>query len=177
MRCRHRCWRLLGLALLLVGCDGAQIRQTARMENFVAEDGDFRLIAKASFDLIDSKGSITTIVVPHSAERRVRAALKAVAKVIDEDQVAADGTLPAGYFRVRTFTIEDGVAYLEGQLGPVTNAVTAAGMRDCGRIYTIPIVLRGGDWVSRSYKVETCNEGRNWVPTDSPDKQETGHTQ
>jgi len=150
------------------GCDGAQIRQSARMQKFEAQDGDFRLIAIASFDLIDPKKLITTIVVSPQLEHRARIALKAVAKVVDENQVASDGTLPTGYFRVRTFTIDDdGVAFMEGQLGPVTNALTPAGMRDCGRIYTVPIELKGGDWVSRTYKITTCTESRNWVPVDA----------
>ena len=163
------CWTVVvGLALMMDGCDGGQIRQSARMEHFEVQDGDFRLIAKASLDLIDPKGSITTVVVSPQLDRRARTALKAVANVVvNDDQVASDGTLPARYFRVRTFTIDDGVAFIEGQLGPVTNTITPAGQRDCGRIYTIPIELIGGDWVSRSYKVETCAGGRDWVAVDS----------
>ena len=169
------CWKLLPLVLLLAGCDGAQMRQTARMEHFEANDGDFRLIAKASFDMIDPKKSITTIIAPPELDPRALAALKTIAKVVPTDRVPAD-MMPAGHFRVRTFSIDDGVAFLQGQLGPVTNAVTAAGLRDCGTIYTVPFELRGGDWASRTYKIETCAESRHWVPVDAGAKESSAAT-
>ena len=75
-------------------------------------------------------------------------------------------TLPAGYFFVRSFAIEDGEARLEGQLGPVTGLMTAANMPDCGKEYTVVFYIEGGDWVNHDYKVSTCSESRHWVPVD-----------
>ena len=168
--------KLLPVALLIAGCDGAQLRQTARMQHFEANENDFRLIAKTSFEMIDPKASITTIIVPPELEPRAVAALKTIAKVLPADRTSADMTMPAGYFRMRAFSIEDGVAFIEGQLGPVTNAMTPAGLRDCGTIFTVPFELRGGDWVSRTRKIETCAASRHWVAVDADTKDSPGAT-
>jgi hypothetical protein len=78
----------------------------------------------------------------------------------------APGTLPTGYFRVTEFSIEDGAAHLDGQLGPATGLMTAANMPDCGKGLSISFYLEGGDWVSHAYKTTTCAESRHWVPVD-----------
>jgi hypothetical protein len=44
--------------------------------------------------------------------------------------------------------------------------MTAAGMPDCGKGYSVSFYLEGGDWVSHAYKTTTCAESRNWTPLD-----------
>ncbi len=157
------------LVCLSVGCDGMQYRQNLR-KNFEADQGDFNSIAKASFKMIDPNGAITTAVVSASIDNRARAALKRILTVVDATQVPSSQVykLPEGYFLVQKFSIADGEAILEGQLGPVTNTLTAANLPDCGKLYTVVYYLEAGDWVSHSYKVTTCAESRHWVPVGAP---------
>lgn len=157
------------LLCLLVGCDGAKYRQSQHRENLDATEEDYFSLAQASFKLIDPKGAITTIVVPAELDPRARAALKKIAKLVSPSQIPSsqDYLLPAGYFSLQTFSIEDGQSNIEGQLGPVTPSITAAGLPDCGKNYTVVFFLEGLDWVSHSYKITTCTESRHWVPVDA----------
>lgn len=162
--------RVVVVALLCVGlvaCNGLQYQQAKRMKDFQVTQADFNSIAVAAFKLIDPKGDIETIVAPASLDPRARQALKNVHPVV----AAAPGpanTLPARYFLVREFIVDEGVANLDGQLGPVTGLMTAANLPDCGKEYTVAFAIEGADWVSHTYKVATCAESRHWVPVDEP---------
>lgn len=152
------------LCCSLLGCNGMQAKQDKRMQNFEATQQDFDSIARATFKLIDAKGEVNVIVAPTSLEPRALKALRGV----HPTEPAAPGadTLPAGYFRVKAFNIEDGEAHLDGQLGPVTGRMTAANMPDCGKEYSVAFYIEGGDWVNHAYKSTTCSESRHWVPLD-----------
>jgi hypothetical protein len=152
------------------GCNGQAARDARQMErtgNFEATQWDFDVIARAALKTIESKGEVTTIVAGAHLGPQALSALRHVHPVVTTVSALA-GTLPAGYFRVTTFTIEDGVASLDGQLGPATGLMTAANMPDCGRTYSISYHLEGGDWTSHAYKTSTCSESRNWTPADEP---------
>lgn len=149
----------------VVACNGVQYQQARRMTDFHVTQHDFDAIAVVTFKQIDARGEIGTIVAPTSLDPRARQALKHVHPVV----AAAPGpanTLPAGYFLVREFSVEEGEAHLDGQLGPVTGLMTAANMRDCGKEYSIAFYIEGGDWVNHAYKVATCAESRHWMPVD-----------
>jgi hypothetical protein len=153
------------LACAAAGCDGGATRQSRRMTDFEATQDDFDAIARVAFKTIERKGDVQTIVVPPGIDARALDALRRVHPTV-RTAPGAPGTLPAGYFRVIDFTIEDGAARLDGQLGPATGAMTSADMRDCGQGFSISFDLEGGDWVSGAYKTTTCAESRHWVPLD-----------
>jgi hypothetical protein len=149
----------------LAACNGLQYQQEKRMTNFQVTQRDFDAIAVVTFKQIDAKGDIDTIVAPPSLDPRARQALKQVHPIV----AAAPGpanTLPAGYFLVREFSVGEGEAHLDGQLGPVTGQTTAAHMPDCGKEYSVAFYIEGGDWVNHAYKAATCAESRHWVPVD-----------
>jgi hypothetical protein len=162
---------LLSVLLLgsLAACDGLQYRRQAREVNPAINDADYQLIAVATFKLIDPKGNIKVIVIPPDLDARRKDALKGIAKLItsSDDPDRQGYTLPADYFSLQTFSIEDGVATIEGQLGPVTGAITSVGLRDCGKIFNVGFYLEDGDWASHSYKIRTCDQLRVWWPVDS----------
>lgn len=150
----------------LVACNGMEARQAKqaeRMMEFEATQWDFDSIARAAFKTVESKGEVTTIVASKGLDQRAVEALRHVHPIVTMAP-GAPGTLPVGYFRVTAFTIEDGVAQLDGQLGPATGLMTAANMPDCGRGFSVAFYLEGGDWVSHAYKTTTCAESRNWTP-------------
>ncbi|MFI4969476.1 MAG: hypothetical protein ACHP7D_04670 [Lysobacterales bacterium] len=149
----------------LVACNGLQYRQAKRMKDFQVTQDDFDSIAAATFKLIDTRRDIDTIVAPASLDLRARRALKRVHSIVAVAPGPAH-TLPAGYFLVRVFSVEEGEAHLDGQWGPATGLITAANMPDCGKEYSVAFHIEGGDWVSHAYKVETCAESRHWVPVD-----------
>jgi hypothetical protein len=140
-----------------------QARQAERMKDFEATQWDFDAIARAAFKTIESKGEVTTIVLSKGLNPHALEALRHVHPTVPVAP-GAPGTLPAGYFRVSAFTIEDGAAQLDGQLGPATGLMTAANMPDCGRGLSVAFYLEGGDWVSHAYKTTTCAESRDWTP-------------
>lgn len=154
--------------------DGASYRQARRMKDFVVTAEDFNSIADAVFQRIDPKGDIKVVVIPATLDPRAVAAIKKERPVIPfvEPSASATEILPAGYFLLHTFSIErvdaDAMATIEGQLGPVTRTMTAAGLPDCGKIYSVLYVLNGDEWQSSSYKIETCTEKRIWFPVDAP---------
>ncbi len=129
----------------LAACNGVQSQQAKRAADFHVTQDDFDSIARVTFKLIDAKGDISTIVAPASLDPRARQALKDVHPTVAVAPGPAN-TLPAGYFMVRKFSIEEGVARLEGQLGPVTGLMTAANMPDCGKEYSVAFYIEGGDW-------------------------------
>lgn len=156
------------LCCALAACNGMEARdakQAARMHDFEATAWDYEVIARAAIKTIESKGDVTAIVVPNGLDPRALDALRHVHPIVRTAPGPA-GTLPAGYFRVSAFTIEDGAAEIDGQLGPATGLMTAANMRDCGKGYSVSFYLEGGDWVSHAYKTTTCAESRNWTPAD-----------
>jgi len=153
------------LCCALPGCDGGKVRQIERMHDFEATQQDFDAIARAAFRLIETKGEVTTIVVPKGLGVRALDALRRVHPTVTTSP-GAPSTLPDGYFRVTAFDIEDGAAHLDGQLGPATGLMTAAHMPDCGKGLSVSFYLDGGDWVSHAYKTTTCSESRHWVPVD-----------
>jgi hypothetical protein len=153
------------------GMEAKQARQAERMTNFEATQWDFDAIARAAFKTIESKGEVSTIVVPKGLDPRALDALRRVHPTAAAVP-GAPGTLPVGYFRVNAFTIEDGAAELDGRLGPATGLMTAANMPDCGKGYSVSFYLEGGDWVSHAYKTTTCAESRNWTPLD---EKSSGH--
>jgi hypothetical protein len=148
----------------LAGCNGTELT-ARRMQNFEATQDDFDAIARAAFRIIESKGDVTTIVVPSGLDPRAASALRRVHPTV-ASAPGAPGTLPDGYFRVSAFSIEDGEAHLDGQLGPVTGLMTAANMPDCGKGYSVSFYIEAGDWVSHAYKTTTCAESRHWIPLD-----------
>jgi hypothetical protein len=160
--------RAIVIALLcsfLAACNGVQTQQARRMADFQVTQRDFDAIAIATFKLIDAKGEIGTFVASASLDQRARQALRNVHPVVSVAP-GAPNTLPAGYFLVRTFEVEEGQATVDGQWGPVTGVITAANMPDCGKQYSVAFYIEGGDWVSHAYKVSTCAESRHWVPAD-----------
>jgi hypothetical protein len=154
----------------LPGCNGQAARdakQMERMSNFEPTQWDFDVIARAALMTIEGQGEVTTIVVEGRIGPQALAALRRVHPVLSTAPGPV-GTLPAGYFRVTTFTVDEGMGKLDGQLGPATGIMTAANMPDCGRTFSISYALEGGDWVSHAYKTSTCSESRNWTPLDEP---------
>ena len=168
---KSRTTQMTGTALLccaLAACNGMEARearQAERMRDFEATQWDFDAIARAAFKTIESKGEVGTIVVAKGPDPRALEALRRVHPTVAAVP-GAPGTLPIGYFRVTAFTIEDGAAQLDGQLGPATGVMTAANMPDCGKGYSVSFYLEGGDWISHAYKTTTCSESRHWVPLD-----------
>jgi hypothetical protein len=153
------------LCCMLAACNGSAVRQAERMRAFEATQWDFDAIARAAFEIIGSKGEVTTIIVGDGLDPRALAALRH----LHPTRLAApgaQGTLDAGTFRVSVFAIVDGTAQLEGQLGPATGRITPAGMPDCGTGYAFLFELEGGDWASHAYKTTTCARSRNWTPLD-----------
>jgi hypothetical protein len=149
----------------LAACNGATYMQAKRMTDFQVTQHDFDAIAVVTFKQIDAHHGIETIVAPASLDPRARQALRNVRPVVAAAP-GPQGTLPAGYFLVREFSVDEGEAHLEGQLGPVTGLMTAANMPDCGKEYSIVFSIEGGDWVNHAYKMSTCAESRHWVPVD-----------
>jgi len=165
---RHWLVRLAGGSVLccaLVGCNGGKVKQAERMNDFEATQQDFDSIARAAFKMIETKGEVTTIVVPKGLGARALDALHHVHPIVTTVP-GAPNTLPIGYFRVTEFSIEDGAAHLDGQLGPATGLMTVANMPDCGKGLSVSFYLEGGDWVSHAYKTTTCADSRHWVPLD-----------
>ena len=158
------------ICFTLVACNGAQYKQAKRMTDFQVTQSDFDSIAVATFKLIDAKRDIDIIVAPTSLDSRARQALGNVHPIVTVSPGAAN-TLPARYFLVREFRVEEGEAHIEGQLGPVTGLLTAANMPDCGKVYSVGFYIEGGDWVSHAYKMTTCAESRHWVPVDEASPQ------
>ena len=159
---------VLFFVCLAAGCANYTYRK-----NFEVEDQDFHSIAVATFKLIDPQGTITTVVMPPDIDPRARAALKKMKALISAAEIpqSRNYVLPEGYFVLQTFEIADGEAMIAGQLGPVTRSLTAANIPDCGKIYTVAFYVQGADWVSHSYKIETCTESRHWVPIDAAQPQ------
>lgn len=153
------------LCLVLAACNGGVMRQASRMTNFEATQQDFDSIARDVFKTIDPSHSVNFIVVPAGIDPKARKALESVHHVVSAAP-GPPGTLPVGYFSLRAFTIEDGEAHVDGQLGPATGRMTAANMPDCGKEYSVAYYMEGGDWVSHAFKVGTCTESRHWVPLD-----------
>jgi hypothetical protein len=155
------------LSCSLLACNGGKVRQDERMNDFEATQRDFESIARAAFKMIETRGPVTTIVLPGGLDVRAADALRHVHPTVTTAPGAPD-TLPAGYFRVTDFRIEDGAAHLDGQLGPATGLMTAANMPDCGTGLSISFYLEGGDWVSHAYKTTTCSQSRHWRALDDP---------
>lgn len=162
----------IAIALLalccLAGCDGTKYRQSQTRTTAV-EDGDFSLLAEAGFKQIDPKGEIKMFIIAAKIDPRAREALKKIAKILPQNQAEqiAECAVPEGVFIVREFSIDDGIATIDGTLGPVTCKMTAANLPDCGRNFTMQFFLQGLDWVNPSYKVRTCEQRRNWTPVDA----------
>jgi hypothetical protein len=157
------------LCCTLTACNGMeakQAKQAERMQDFEATQWDFEVIARAAFKTIEGKGEVSTIVVPKGLDPRALDALRHLHPTVAVAP-GAPGTLPVGYFRVTAFTIENGAAQVDGQLGPATGLITAANMPDCGKGYSVSFYLEGGDWVSHAYKTTTCSESRHWTPLDA----------
>jgi hypothetical protein len=156
------------LICCLAACDGAKYRQSQTRANPV-EDGDFSLLAEAGFKQIDPHGEIKTFLIATKMDPRAREALKRIAKILPQNQAEQIGecAVPEGTFIVREFSIEDGVATIDGTLGPVTCKMTAANLPDCGKNFTMQFFLQGLDWVNPSYKIRTCEQRRNWTPIDA----------
>ena len=75
---RHWVVRLAGGSVLccaLVGCNGGKVKQAERMNDFEATQQDFDSIARAAFKMIETKGEVTTIVVPKGLGARALDAL------------------------------------------------------------------------------------------------------
>lgn len=49
---------------------------------------------------------------------------------------------------MRTFSIENAAAVIKGQLGPMTAALTIAGLQDRGKFLRVPVDLQRGGWFS-----------------------------
>lgn len=155
----------LVLCLVFAACDGGAVRQASRMTNFEATQQDFDSIARDVFKKIDPSRNVIFIVVPAGIDPRARKALERVHHVVPAAPGPPD-TLPDGYFSVHTFTIEDGEAHIDGQLGPATGRMTSANMPDCGKNYSVAYYMEGGDWVSHGFKLRVCTESRHWTPLD-----------
>lgn len=158
-------------AMLIAGCAHYNYRP-----NFKVEDYDFYALAKVGLDKIDPDGRISTVAVPSGLDPRIRSAyerlkhLKRLTGVISASEIPQSPgyKLPPGYFRLEEFTIQNRIAEIKGQVGPVTRKMTGANMPDCGRIYTIIFTIESDDWVSHAYKVEQCDKSRHWTPVGSP---------
>lgn len=152
--------------MVLFGCSVTRNKKT-----FELNANDFDSIAEETFKLIDPKGAITIVAIPAGLDPRAQAALGKQKKIVQQSQIpqSANVVLPQGYFSLKAFTVSiaDGEAEIDGQLGPVTRALTAANVPDCGKNYTVQFYLEDGDWVSHSYKLTTCDETLHWVPVDS----------
>jgi hypothetical protein len=159
-------WLAFAMTSLLVACAGSAPRST---QKFVATDADFGDIAGASLKFVERTAPVTTIVLPANTDPRARAALKRLRPVISADKVPASELyrLPAGYFVLETFDIDDqGIATFEGQLGPVRNVPEPPATDDCGIRFSIPFALEGNDWSSHTLKKSVCWPKREWWPAD-----------
>lgn len=154
------------ISVTLAGCDGYALKQERRMKNFIANQGDYNELAQATFQLLDPNKNIRILLVTSAINPEAVIALKRIRNVATyvEPVAGAHTTLAAGQFIVSKFTVGNGEALIEGQLGPVTNTITAVGLPDCGTIYTAPWFIRGGEWHSPSIKILTCAESRHWTP-------------
>lgn len=161
---------VIAISTILAGCDGYALKQERRMKDFAPNQGDYNEIAQATFHLLDPDKKIHLWLVTSAIQPEAVLALKRMGNVATyiSPPAGAHGTLAAGQFIVSTFTVGNGEALIEGQLGPVTNEITAAGLPDCGTMYSAPWFIQGGEWHSPSIKIMTCAESRHWTPVDPP---------
>ena len=149
-------YAVLLLACLVAGCANVGLRENRAFE---LQDGDFGLIAGAALEIVERLGPVRTIVVPANIDPRVRAALARRRPLVADERTPL--ALPAGYFRLEIFRIDDdGQAFFEGDLGP-TGCPMDAG---CGKNISIPFILRGDDWFNPSYKIVDYAQRREVIP-------------
>ena len=166
-RRRPRALMVCAIALVLGACDGANVVHGRSTKTFVLEDGDFAMIAHAAIDLVDHQRSIDRIVVAGNIDPRVRAAVAAQRKLVSEDSLPKNVSIPRNYFHLRSFTIDDGEALFEGDISTDAEDAMPNGIVDCGMIFSVRFFIVGNDWHSDSYKLTDCTKERVWYPKDS----------
>lgn len=136
--------------------------------NFKVEDADFGLIAAAALRLVERTAPVTTIVVDTALDPRALAALKRLRPLIRRSEVprSAELALPAGYFVVENFAIDDDTAMFEGQLGPVTRSAENKNLPGCGLRFSMAFYWQVTSWANHSYKILDCAKTRSWTPVD-----------
>ena len=159
--------RLIALTIacaMLAGC-AAMPRDRS---DFRVEDQDFELIADASLKMIERSHHVDTFVAAADIDTRARAALKGLRPVIAPGSVpkSVDLALPDQYFVVERFTIEDSVALVEGQIGPITKAAEGKNLPGCGLRFSMAFFWEIKEWRSHSYKILDCAQLRSWTPVD-----------
>jgi hypothetical protein len=162
--------RARGLALVALAC--AFIAACAQLvprdrSDFRLEDQDFDLIADASLKMIERTHRVAAFVVPTQVDARARAALQKLRPVIRPTELqSSDIALPAEYFIVEHFTIEDAVAQVEGQIGPITRTAEGKNLPGCGLRFSMAFYWEIKEWRSHSYKILDCAQMRSWTPVD-----------
>jgi hypothetical protein len=153
---------LLGCTLI-AACAQLIPRDT---QNFKVEQQDFELIAEASIKLVERTSPVSTIVVTPGLDARVDTALKKLRPVVRSDDVQRSGeyVLPEDYFVVERFTIEDGVAQVDGEIGPITKAAEGRNIPGCGLRFSMVFFWETKAWASHSYKIIDCAKTRSWTP-------------
>jgi len=157
------------LLLLLVAalCACAQLvpRDSA---HFKIEDSDFDLIGAAALRLVERTAPVTTFVADAGLDPRAAAALKRLRPVLRHPEIPrnAEFALPAGFFVVENFAIEDDTAMFEGQLGPVTRAAEDRNLPGCGLRFSVAFYWQVTSWANHSYKILDCARTRSWTPVD-----------
>lgn len=148
-------------AAILLTCGLAACAHTGWRENrpFEQRDSDFAMIAAAATAQIERYAPVTHFVVPAGFDQRALAALERQRPVIASSELAAPRALPAGYFRIETFSIDpDGSAMFAGDIGPTGCP------GGCGLNISIPYVLRGDDWYNPSVKIVDYSRRREVIP-------------
>lgn len=136
--------------------------------NFQVEDQDFGLIADAALKMIERTHHVAAFVVSADTDPRARSALRKLRQVVAPEAVPkpAELVLPDEYFVIERFTIENSVAMVEGQIGPITKAAEGRNLPGCGLRFSMAFFWEIKEWRSHSYKVLDCAQPRSWTPVD-----------
>ena len=145
----------------------AQLLPRDRSE-FQVENQDFELIAEASLKMIERTHRVAAFVVPSDVDSRARKALQKLRPVVTPNELpkSSDLAVPDEYFVVEHFTIEDAVAQVEGQIGPITKAAEGKNLPGCGLCFSMAFFWEIKEWRSHSYKILDCAQTRSWTPVD-----------
>jgi hypothetical protein len=136
--------------------------------DFHVEDQDFTLIADASLKMIERSHQVAIFVAAADIDPRARDALRRLRPVVAPGAVpqSPDLALPEEYFVIERFTIEDSVAMVEGQIGPITRAAEGKNLPGCGLRFSMAFFWEIKEWRSHSYKILDCAQVRSWTPVD-----------
>lgn len=160
--------RLVALALICALSAACGQLVPRDRSSFRVEDRDFDLIAGASLKMIERTHHVAAFVAASDIDPRARTALEKLRPLIRPGDLpgSSDLALPDEYFIVERFSIEDAVAQVEGQIGPITKAAEGRNVQGCGLRFSMAFFWEIDEWRSHSYKILDCAQIRSWTPVD-----------